>query len=83
MIPVFSQLLTGYNADLPDPGTGHRHLRIRIAVHTGKIRDDDNGCFGEALDTAFPPTDTPRVKKALKAARGPYQGWILLPSQAA
>jgi hypothetical protein len=121
VIPVFSQLLTSYNAGLSDPGDRDRHLRVRIAVHTGNIHDDDNGCFGEALDTAFRLLDTPLTKMALKAARGPlvavisadvwesaapnsfagtiraasrqpvttqvggheYQGWILLPSQAA
>jgi HD domain len=121
VIPVFSQLLTSYNADLSDPGDRDRHLRVRIVVHTGNIHDDDNGCFGEALDTAFRLLDTPRAKMALKAARGAlvavisadvwesaapngfagtiraasrqpvttqvggheYQGWILLPSQAA
>ena len=121
VIPVFSQLLISYNAGLSDPGDRDRHLRVRIVVHNGNIHDDDNGCFGEALDTAFRLLDTPRAKMALKAARGPlvavisadvwesaapdsfagtiraasrqpvttqvagheYQGWILLPSQAA
>jgi hypothetical protein len=121
VIPVFNQLLISYNAGLSDPGDRDRHLRVRIVVHTGNIHDDDNGCFGEALDTAFRLLDTPRAKMALKAARGPlvavisadvwesaapdsfagtiraasrqpvttqvagheYQGWILLPSQAA
>jgi hypothetical protein len=121
VIPVFSQLLTSYNAGLSDPGDRDRHLRVRIVVHTGNIHDDDNGCFGEALDTAFRLLDTPRAKMALKAARGAlvavisadvwesaapngfagtirvasrqpvttqvggheYQGWLLLPSQAA
>jgi hypothetical protein len=59
VIPVFSQLLTSYNAGLSDPGDRDRHLRVRIVVHTGNIHDDDNGCFGETLDTAFRLLDTP------------------------
>jgi len=71
VIPVFSQLLTSYNAGLFDPGDWDRHLRVRIVVHTRAIHDDDNGCFGEALDTAFRLLDTPRAKMALKVAQGP------------
>jgi hypothetical protein len=40
-------------------------------MHTGDIHDDDNGCFGEALDIAFRLLDAPRVKQAFKAAQGP------------
>ena len=40
-------------------------------MHTGEINDDDNGCFGEALDIAFRLLDAPRVKTALLAAHGP------------
>jgi len=40
-------------------------------MHTEEIRDDDNGCFGEALDIAFRLLDAPRVKTALQAAHGP------------
>ena len=42
-----------------------------VVVHTGNIHDDDNGCFGEALDTAFRLLDAPRAKMALNGARGP------------
>jgi hypothetical protein len=69
-VPVFAQLLTGYNAGLPDPG-GQRQLRVRAVMHTGDVHDDDNGCYGEALDIAFRLLDAPRVKQALKAAQGP------------
>jgi len=71
VIPVFSQLLAGYNASLPDPGGQDRQLRVRVVMHTGNVHDDDNGCFGEALDIAFRLLDAPRVKTALKAAQGP------------
>ena len=40
-------------------------------MHTGDVYDDDNGCYGEALDIAFRLLDDPRVKQALKAAQGP------------
>jgi len=71
VIPVFSRLLAGYNASLPDPGGRDRRLRVVVVMHTGNVHDDDNGCFGEALDIAFRLLDAPRVKTALKAAQGP------------
>ena len=71
VIPVFGQLLANYNASLPDPGGRNRQLRVRVVMHAGNVHDDDNGCFGEALDIAFRLLDAPRVKTALKAAQGP------------
>jgi hypothetical protein len=71
VIPAFSQLLASYNAGLSHPGDRHRRLRVRVVVHTGNIHDDDNGCFGEPLDTAFRLLNAPRAKLALKAAQGP------------
>jgi hypothetical protein len=71
VIPVFSRLVAGYNASLPDPGGRNRRLRVRVVMHTGNVHDDDNGCFGEALDIAFRLLDAPRVKTALKTAQGP------------
>jgi HD domain-containing protein len=71
VIPVFTQLLTGYNASLPHPDCRDRQLRVRIVMHAGNVHDDDNGCFGEALDIAFRLLDAPRAKMALKQARGP------------
>ena len=71
VIPVFSQLLAGDNASLADPGGRDRRLRVRVVMHTGNVHDDDNGCFGEALDIAFRLLDAPRVKTTLKAAQGP------------
>jgi len=66
VVPVFAQLLDGYNAGLPP----QRRLRVRIVVHAGEVRDDDNGCFGEALDIACRLLDAPEAKAALKAASG-------------
>ena len=71
VIPLLSQLLASYNAGLSHPGDQDRSLRVRIAVHAGNIHDDDNGCFGEALDTAFRLLDDPRVKMTLRTAQGP------------
>jgi hypothetical protein len=71
VVPVFSQLLTGYNARFADPGEWQHELRVRVVLHTGEINDDDNGPFGETLDTAFRLLDAPRVKAALRAAHEP------------
>jgi hypothetical protein len=68
-VPAFGQLLAGYNASLPD--RGQRQLRVRAVVHAGHVNDDDNGCYGEALDIAFRLLDAPRVKTALRASPGP------------
>jgi len=68
-VPAFSQLLAGYNASLPD--RGQRQLRVRAVMHAGDVSDDDNGCYGEALDIAFRLLDAPRVKTALQASHGP------------
>ena len=69
--PCFPPASGRYNAGLPDPGGRDRHLRVRVVMHTGNVHDDDNGCFGEALDIAFRLLDAPRVKTALKTAQGP------------
>ena len=69
-LPAFSRLLAGYNASLPEPTGRDRRLRVRVAVHSGNVHDDDNGCFGEALDIAFRLLDAPSVKETLKMARG-------------
>ena len=71
VIPVFSQLLTSYNASLPYPGGADRQLRVRVVLHAGNVHDDTNGYFGEALDAAFRLLDAPRVKAELKTAPGP------------
>jgi HD domain len=71
VVPVFSQLLTGYNTRFTDPGDRQRELRVRVVLHSGEINDDDNGPFGETLDTAFRLLDAPRVKAALRAAHEP------------
>jgi hypothetical protein len=71
VVPAFSQHLTSYNASLPDSGRRQRQLRLRAVMHAGEIHDDDNGCYGEALDIAFRLLDAPRVKTTLQAAHGP------------
>jgi hypothetical protein len=44
---------------------------VRVVLHSGEINDDDNGPFGETLDTAFRLLDAPQVKAALWAAHEP------------
>ena len=70
-IPALNQLLTDYNAGLPQTSRPQRQLRVRVVVHAGEVRYDMHGCFGEALDIAFRLLDDPRVKKALRAATEP------------
>jgi hypothetical protein len=67
VVPLFGQLLAGYNASLPP----QRRLRVRVVVHAGEVHDDDNGCFGTALDIACRLLDAPAAKAALKAAPDP------------
>jgi hypothetical protein len=67
VVPGLAQLLAGYNTCLPPD----RQLRVRVVLHAGEVRDDDNGCFGEALDIACRLLDAPQAKAALKAAPGP------------
>ena len=67
VVPVFADLLAGYNASLPP----RRQLRVRVVVHAGQVRRDDNGYFGEALDIACRLLDAPEAKAALTAAPEP------------
>jgi hypothetical protein len=67
VVPVFGQLLAGYNVVLPPP----RRIRVRVAIHAGEVRDDDNGCFGTALDITCRLLDAPEAKAALKASPAP------------
>ncbi|PNE13247.1 hypothetical protein [Amycolatopsis sp. BJA-103] len=45
--------------------------RLRAVVHAGEIHYDRQGCFGEALDTAFRLLDAPRVKAELRHSPSP------------
>jgi hypothetical protein len=71
VIPALNQLLTDYNASLPQASRAQRQLRIRAVVHAGEVHYDANGCFGEALDIAFRLLDATHVKKALQATADP------------
>ena len=71
VIPALSQLLTDYNASLPQASRAQRQLRIRAVVHAGEVRYDANGCVGEALDIAFRLLDATHAKKALQATADP------------
>ncbi len=70
VIPALNRLLTDYNAGLPRTSPLHQ-LRVRVVVHTGEVRYDSHGCFGEALDIAFRLLDHIRVKNALRRAADP------------
>jgi hypothetical protein len=67
VIPAFGMLLAEYNTVRPP----QRQLRVRVVVHVGTVFYDANGCFGEALDTAFRLLDAARVKQALRTAPAP------------
>ena len=67
VIPAFGVLLAEYNTVRPPL----RQLRVRVVVHAGLVHYDANGCFGEALDTAFRLLDATCVKKALRTAQAP------------
>jgi hypothetical protein len=67
VIPAFGMLLAEYNTTRPP----QRQLRVRVVVHAGTVFYDANGCFGEALDTAFRLLDAARVKQALRTAPAP------------
>ena len=67
VIPAFGVLLAEHNIVRPP----QRQLRVRVVVHAGTVFYDANGCFGEALDTAFRLLDATRVKDALRAAPAP------------
>ena len=71
VIPALSQLLTDYNASLPQASRAQRQLRIRAVVHAGEVRYDASGCVGEALDIAFSLLDATHAKKALQATADP------------
>ena len=71
LIPDFGKLLISYNTSLPQHVGQDRQLRVRVVMHTGNVHDDDNGCFGEALDIAFRLLDAPEVKAALREAPDP------------
>ena len=64
VIPASGVLLAEYNTVRPP----HRQLRVRVVVHAGTVFYDANGCFGEALDTAFHLLDAAGVKQALRRA---------------
>jgi len=70
-VPLLSQLLSDYNASLPQHSQPQRQLRIRVVMHAGEVHYDANGCFGEALDVAIRLLDAGRVKKTLQAATDP------------
>ncbi len=66
VIPVFSQLLVGYNASLPDPGGRDRPLRVRVVMHRGTSTTTtmDASAKPWTLPSGYstPPASRPRSK---------------------
>lgn len=71
VFPLLSQLLTDYNASLPQHSQLQRQLRIRVVMHAGEVHYDANGCFGEALEIAFRLLDADRVKRLFREITDP------------
>jgi HD domain len=71
VVPLLTRMVGAYNAGLPPGARQERQLRIRVVVHAGGVNYDANGCYGEALDTAFRLLDAPDAKKALATTPGP------------
>jgi class 3 adenylate cyclase len=67
LIPMLTRLLYEHNAAVPRP---ELRLRLRAVVHAGEVHEDENGFFGDDIDTAFRLLEAPRLKRALKEASG-------------
>jgi hypothetical protein len=48
-----------------------RILRVRAAIHAGKVHDDGRGFYGDDLDVAFRLLDAPELKKRLRSTGAP------------
>jgi hypothetical protein len=68
LIPRLGALLSEYNARAVQPAL---RIRLRVVVHAGEVREDDQGFYGEAIDVAIRLLDSPVVKRALKQTSGP------------
>jgi class 3 adenylate cyclase len=67
LIPTLTRLLHQHNAAVARP---ELQLRLRAVVHAGEVHEDENGFFGDDIDTAFRLLEAPRLKRALKEASG-------------
>jgi hypothetical protein len=67
LIPVLTGLLDEHNAAATRP---ELQLRLRAVVHAGEVHEDENGFYGDDIDTAFRLLEAPRLKRSLKEAAG-------------
>jgi len=65
LVPTLTALLTEHNVSVTRP---ELRMRLRTVVHAGEVHHDDQGFYGDDLDSAFRLLEAPRLKKALKEA---------------
>jgi hypothetical protein len=65
LVPTLTALLAEYNASATRP---ELRIRLRAVVHAGEVHEDNQGFYGDDLDSAFRLLEAPRLKKALKEA---------------
>jgi hypothetical protein len=65
LIPTLTTLLAEHNASVALP---ELQMRLRAVVHAGEVHQDDQGFYGDDLDSAFRLLEAPRLKKALREA---------------
>jgi hypothetical protein len=65
LVPTLTALLAEYNASATRP---ELRMRLRAVVHAGEVHEDNQGFYGDDLDSAFRLLEAPRLKKALKEA---------------
>src|SRR5580704_6532785 len=65
LVLTLTALLAEYNASATRP---ELRMRLRAVVHAGEVHEDNQGFYGDDLDSAFRLLEAPRLKKALKEA---------------
>jgi hypothetical protein len=65
LVPTLAALLAEYNTSATRP---ELRMRLRTVVHAGEVHEDNQGFYGDDLDSAFRLLEAPRLKKALKEA---------------
>ena len=65
LVPTLTALLAEYNASATRP---ELRMRLRVVVHAGEVHEDNQGFYGDDLDSAFRLLEAPRLKKALREA---------------
>jgi hypothetical protein len=62
LIPVLVTRLIEYNASVTDPKL---KIRMRAVIHSGELRMDSRGFFGDALNVAYRLLENAKLKKIL------------------